>query len=227
MNIQDTIKEIHRLRFGEGMKLDDIAKIYGKSIYWVNSRLNKKYEPKKVRNTANDISKFVEEDIPDKNLSDEVSKIKSLRREGLSYEEIASQLNRSIYWVHSRLQQKYLPKGSRSEKIFQEERVIPYLVELGYTGILQYVRSSKSGINQEADIVATYQNNQHIIEVKVQLSHHQLQTAIGQLIIHKFTYGNHANLQIALPEEVPMDKLTNDLKDHLAETAGIYFLIIP
>lgn len=227
MNIQDTIKDIHRLRFKEGMKLEDIARIYDKSIYWVNSRLNKKYEPKKVRNTAKDVSSFVDEDIDDKNLSEEVSKIKSLRREGLSYEEIASQLNRSIYWVHSRLQQKYLPKGSRSEKIFQEERVVPHLFELGYTGILQYVRSSKSGINQEADIVATYQNNQHIIEVKVQLSHHQLQTAIGQLIIHKFTYGNHAKLQIALPEEVATDKLTNDLKEHLEKSVGINFLIIP
>jgi DNA invertase Pin-like site-specific DNA recombinase len=137
MNIQNIKAEIHRLRFEEGMTLQEIAKKYGKSIYWVNARLNKNYEPKRLRQTSDDIGEFEDINVSDKVLSDEVSQIRELRGQGLIYEEIASNLNRSVYWVHTRLQGKYMPKGARAEKQFQEERVVPYMSQLGFTGIRQ------------------------------------------------------------------------------------------
>jgi transcriptional regulator with XRE-family HTH domain len=227
MSIQDIKAEIHRLRFEEGMTLQAIANKFGKSIYWVNARLNKNYEPKRIRQTIDDIGTFKDEDIEDKALSGEVAQVKKFRKQGLSYEEIASRLNRSVYWVHTRLQGKYRPKGHRAEKQFQEERVVPYMIRIGYTGILQYVRTSKAGVTQEADIIATLNDKQYITEVKVHITHHQLQTAIGQLIVHRFTYNENAELQIALPKETDMKKLPVDLVKHLKAKENLHFLFVP
>ncbi len=227
MTLDDIKKEIHRLRYEQGMTLQEIANKYGKSIYWVNARLNKNYEPKRLRYTADDIGKLNELDVVDKSLSEEITQIQNLRAEGLTYEQIASKLNRSVYWVHSRLQGKYTPRGARSEKQFQEERVVPYMIELGFSGILQYVRTSKEGIVQEADIISTLNGKQYITEVKVHITHHQLQTAIGQLLIHRFTYNKDAELQIALPKEADLSKLPTGLINHLEATERIHFLFVP
>lgn len=226
MTLDEVKKEIQGLR-EQGMTLQEIAKKYGKSIYWVYSRLNKNYEPKRLRHTADNIGKLNDLDVSDKILSEEIDQIKKLRNEGLTYEQIASKLNRSVYWVHSRLQKEYTPKGARAEKKFQEERVIPYMIKLGFSGILQYVRTSKAGIVQEADIIATLDGKQYITEVKVHITHHQLQTAIGQLLIHRFTYNKDAELQIALPREANLSKLPNALIRHLESFERIHFLFVP
>ncbi len=227
MNLADIKKEIHRLRHEQGMTLQEIANKFGKSIYWVNARLNKSYEPKRLRHTADDIGELNELNVDDTSLSKEIIQIQTLRAEGLTYEQIASKLNRSVYWVHSRLQGKYTPRGARSEKQFQEERVVPYMVEIGFSGILQYVRTSKDGVVQEADIVSSLNGKQYITEVKVHITHHQLQTAIGQLLIHRFTYNNEAELQIALPKEADLSKLPNGLISHLENAERIHCLFVP
>jgi transcriptional regulator with XRE-family HTH domain len=227
MSIQNIKSEIHRLRFEERLSLQEIAKKYGKSIYWVNARLNKNYEPKRLRQTADDIGDFEDLNLKDEELSNEVTKTRELREKGLTYEEIASQLNRSVYWVHTRLQCKYMPKGARAEKLFQEERVVPYMCKLGYTGIVQYVRTSKDNITQEADIVATFKNKQYITEVKYHITQHQLQTAIGQLILHRYTYDEGVELQIALPTETDISKLPEGLILHLENKEKIHLLFVP
>jgi transcriptional regulator with XRE-family HTH domain len=227
MTIEDIKQEIHKLRYEQGMTLQEIARKFGKSIYWVNSRLNKSYEPQKIRQTATDIGNLEDLKIDDKALAAEVAQIKSLRSKGLTYEQIASKMNRSIYWVHTRLQGKYSPKGARAEKHFQEERVVPYMLQIGFTGILQYVRTSKDVITQEADIISTFEGKQYITEVKVHITHHQLQTAIGQLILHRYTYDETAELQIALPEEADFSKLSEGLMEHLTNKEKIHFLIVP
>jgi len=227
MNIIDQKAEIHRLRFEEGMTLQEIANKFGKSIYWVNSRLNKDYEPKRIRQTSDDIGSFGDVKIGNDVLSDEVSQVIKLRKQGLTYEQIASKLNRSVYWVHTRLQGKYAPKGPRAENQFQEERVVPYMSKLGFEGILQYVRTSNGGITQEADVIATLNGKQYITEVKIQITHHQLQTAIGQLILYRYTYNENAELQIALPKEANMSKLSNDLVLHLETKENFHFLFVP
>ncbi len=227
MTLSDIKEEIHRLRHEQGMTLQEIANKYGKSIYWVNARLNKSYEPKRLRHTADDIGELNELDVDDETLSKEIKQIQTLRAEGLTYEQIASKLNRSVYWVHTRLQGKYTPRGARSEKQFQEERVVPYMIEIGFSGILQYVRTSKEGIVQEADIIATLNGKQYITEVKVHITHHQLQTAIGQLLIHRFTYNKEVELQIALPKEADLLKLPGALIRHLEDTERIHLLFVP
>ena len=118
-------------------------------------------------------------------------------------------------------------EGARSEKQFQEERVVPYMIKHGFSGILQYVRTSKEGIVQEADIIATLNGKQYITEVKVHITHHQLQTAIGQLFIHRFTYNKEAELQIALPKEADLSKLPSALIKHLESSERIHFLFVP
>ena len=225
MSIIDEKEEIHRLRFEEDMTLQEIANKFGKSIYWVNSRLNKNYEPKRIRQTSDDIGSIEDVNIGNEVLSDEVSQVKKLRKQGLTYEQ--SNLNRGVYWVHTRLQGKYTPKGPRAENQFQEERVVPYMSKLGFEGILQYVRTSNGGITQEADVIATLNGKQYITEVKVQITHHQLQTAIGQLILFRYTYNENAELQIALPKEANMSKLSNDLVLHLENKENFHFLFVP
>jgi transcriptional regulator with XRE-family HTH domain len=227
MDLTDIKKEIHKLRYEQKMTLQEIANKYDKSIYWVNARLNKNYEPKRLRHTADDIGMLNELDINDETLSGEILQIKVLRTEGLTYEQIASRMNRSIYWVHSRLKGKYTPRGARSEKNFQEERVVPYMIELGFSGILQYVRTSNEGVNQEADIISTLNGKQYITEVKVHITHHQLQTAIGQLLIHRFTYNRETELQIALPKEADLSKLPDMLINHLKDKERIHCLFVP
>jgi transcriptional regulator with XRE-family HTH domain len=227
MTLSDTKKEIHRLRYEEGMTLQEIVNKYGKSIYWVNARLNKSYEPKRLRYTADDIGNLNEIDVDNKSLYDEIRQVKILRSDGLTYEQIASKLNRSIYWVHTRLQKKYIPTGARAEKLFQEEKVVPYMMNVGFYGILQYVRTEKEGVVQEADIISTFGGNQYITEVKVKLNHNQPQTAIGQLLLHRFTYNKEAILQIALPKESDLSKLPEGFIKHLEDTERIYFLFVP
>lgn len=219
--------EIYRQRHVEKKTLQEIANFYGKSIYWVNSRLNKEYEPTKTRQTIADLENIAEIDLNDINLSEEVKAVYKLRKEGLKYEEIASKLNRSIYWVHSRLEGKYAPKGRRAEKNFQEERVVPFLIHAGHTGIMQYVRTSKYGITQEADIVSTFDKLQVITEVKISIDHHQIQTAIGQLAIHRFTYDENALLQIAIPKEAAVGKLPIELIEFFEKKKYCKLLLIP
>ncbi|NWH06261.1 hypothetical protein [Desulfobacter latus] len=98
------------------------------------------------------------------------------------------------------------------------------MFEIGYSGILQYVRTSKEGVNQEADIISTLNGKQYITEVKVHITHHQLQTAIGQLLIHRFTYNQEAELQIALPKEANLSKLPPGLIKHLEDIERIHCL---
>lgn len=95
-SIEHEKTEVARLR-GEGLTLQAIANRLGKSIYWVNSRLDEKYEPKRTRRVAGDDQEVQESPRPDnENLADEVVEIKRLRASGLTYEQIANRLNRSV-----------------------------------------------------------------------------------------------------------------------------------
>ena len=55
----------------------------------------------------------------------------------LKYSEIAKRLNRSLYWVHCRLSDKYRPAGSRVEKKFQNWRYFS-------SGFLSYLKEEFS-----------------------------------------------------------------------------------
>jgi orotate phosphoribosyltransferase-like protein len=106
----------------QGMTLQEIANKLSKSIYWVNSRLDDKYKPKRVRQTAsyrdNSSNHIHIEMVDNPKLSEEIDRVKKMRESGMTYEQIAEKLNRSIYWVHTRLSKKYTPRVTMNEKIF-------------------------------------------------------------------------------------------------------------
>lgn len=211
-----------------GFTLQEIAQKLNKSIFWVKSRLDKKYEPQKERKTAKEDIDPKPHEIIDPKLSAEVDQVKKMRESGLTYEQIATQLNRSIYWVHTRLRLKYTPRVSLNEKKFQESRVILWLKEQGHKIVGQYVRSGTGLFTQEADIVSFFNGFMVITEVKVSITHHQLQTAIGQLLIHKYSYEDDSKikLQIALPIEVFDKEIHNDLFGFLENRIGIKICLI-
>jgi len=209
----------------QGMTLQEIANKLTKSIDWVNSRLDDKYEPKRVRETSLDENNSPNrlEMVTNPKLSGEIDSVKKMRESGMTYEQIAAEFNRSIYWVHTILNKKYTPRVTLNEKNFQESRVIPWLKDAKHNIIGQYVRSGSGLFLQEADVISFCEGLLYITEVKVSITHHQLQTAIGQLLIHKFGYEDHSKLQlqIALPEEVRSFNLSDDFLSFLDHEIGI------
>ena len=222
--------EVARLR-KEGLTLQQIAERLGRSIYWVNSRLDAKYEPKRIRRVAGDDMGAPHGQPPDnRNLANEITEVQRLRAMGLTYEQIATKLNRSVYWVHTRLREVYRPQATRAEKLFQETRVVPFLQQAGHTHIRQYVRVEGAGYSQEADVVSIHEGAVNVTEAKLQLTHHQLQTAIGQLILHGLALANGqqtVRLQIALPEEAARRKIPSGLLEALAKKENINVVFVP
>jgi transcriptional regulator with XRE-family HTH domain len=230
MALENEKEEIARLRYKDGLTLQQIANKFGKSIYWVNSRLDTKYLPKSIRRIATDDTETpITDGVDDPLLASEIEQISLLRNHGLTYEQIANQLNRSVYWVHTRLRQKYRPKGARAEKEFQEKRVVPFLVRLGHTDIRQYIRVSGNGISQEADIISRMDGHLVITEVKIHLTHHQLQTAIGQLLLHRVALSEDdiPQIQIALPFEADRKKVSNVFLASLEKLENIRIVFVP
>jgi hypothetical protein len=220
--------EVARMRHEEGLTLQEIAIRLGKSIYWVNSRLNPNYEPKRKRRIAQDDDDSEGMPVPDnQELAAEVDRVSELRRSDLTYEQIANRLNRSVYWVHSRLRRAYQPRKTRDEKLFQESRVVPFLETLGHLKLQQYQRIEGPGFSQEADIVSTLDGKVYVTEVKLHLTHHQLQTAIGQLVLHRLLTVTPVLLQIALPNEVGRNKLAVALVSSLKAREGINIIFVP
>lgn len=230
MSFQSDKRLVEELRHKKGLTLQAIANQLGRSVYWVNARLNKKYEPKRQRKVASDdqLLDGQADQIDNEALSGEVRKVRELRSEGLTYEQIATSLNRSVYWVHTRLRKQYRPKGARAEKEFQELRVIPFLQSQGHSDLRQYTRIEGNGIRQEADIVSTYLGRVCITEVKMHITHHQLQTAIGQLLLHRTCFKKSENplLQIALPLEVERKKIPDMLLRELSSREDIQVVFV-
>ena len=122
--------------------------------------------------------------------SEQFNKEKELVRklrygEKLKYKEIAEKLNRSLYWVHCRLSDKYSPATSRVEKYFQKE-VISFLEKQGHKIIKKNTRTKCKEFTQEVDIFSVKEGIVYITEVKNVVNHHQIQTGIGQIILHKY-----------------------------------------
>lgn len=227
MSIENERTIVKKLK-ADGLTLSEIAKKVDKSISWVNSRLKDEYLPKRRRTTTLERDDYSDKVITDPKLSSEIDLVKELRSQGLTYEKIANKLNRSIYWVHTRLKKKYSPRVTRNEKYFQEQKVVPFLIENGHSIVSQYVRIESGSIVQEADILSLHNNSICITEVKAAIEHHQLQTAIGQLIIHSFSYQNEKlRLQIALPFECQKSNFTDDLLKYFSVEFGINIIFIP
>lgn len=229
MSIDDEKVQVRLLR-ESGLTLTEIAKRLGRSIYWVNARLNQKYEPQRERRVAaHETTRLDPETVPNEMLSGEIELIKSLRASGATYQTIADQLGRSVYWVHSRLDQNYRPRKGNSEKVFQEERVVPWLIAKGHTNVSQYPRVGGKFYRQEADIISRLDDRLFITEVKVRCDHHELQTALGQLNLHRLAYseGEAPGLQIVFPAETRTSRITDDVlaQIQMKEGISIHFIV--
>ena len=112
--------------------------------------------------------------------------VEKLRSEGFKLKDIAERMSRSIYWVHSRLNGKYEPNRTRIEKHFQDSIVIERLKEGGHNILFGNTRTRCREFNQEVDVMSVKDGKIYITEVKNLVNHHQLQTAIGQIVLHQF-----------------------------------------
>ena len=114
MSIESEKAVVQKLRYEENLSLKEIADKLGKSIYWVNARLDPKYQPKRPRKIAtDDIDLKIPRGLEKHKLLNEFKEIIDLRKQGLSYEQIAAKFGKSIYWVHSRLRDNYRPESKR------------------------------------------------------------------------------------------------------------------
>ncbi len=189
----------------QGLTLASIAETFGKSIGWVRARLNGTL---KGNITKNDVERVY---------ANPQSELETLRQSGLTYQEIAAIHGKSINWVQTRLRR--IEVRPSKELAFQKEAVIPYLRTLGHRNILEQFKID----HQRADIVSTAPDGVICItEVKVTIVGHSMQTAIGQLLLHKRQYPD-AITQIAIPDIITVHNL---ITQHL-ETYRIYILPVP
>ena len=218
-----------RLLRESGLTLTEIAQRLGRSIYWVNARLDPNYEPQRERRVAaHEATRLDPETVQNAMLSGEIELIKRLRGAGATYQTIADQLGRSVYWVHSRLEPSYRPRKGNSEKVFQEKRVIPWLISKGHIDVTQYSRVGNKLYRQEADIISRLNGRLYITEVKIRCDHHELQTALGQLNLHRLAYpeGEAPGLQVVFPAESRTSRITDEVlaQIQMKERVAIYFI---
>lgn len=165
-------------------------------------------------------------------LEEERGIVRKLRyEEKLKYKEIAEKLNRSLYWVHCRLSDKYKPAGSRVEKRFQDQDVISCLEKEGHKVIKNNTRTKCKEFSQEVDILSVKDGLTYITEVKNIVKHHQIQTGIGQMMLHKYCYREkeQSNIiyQLAFPEKFSQYRyFSSEFVDYLDKSLGIKIIFI-
>lgn len=228
MPIDDEKLTVRALHAG-GMTIHQIAAHVGKSAGWVYSRLRDKYAPKRTRDTSDVAPEPIKEGLIGESLRNELEEVRRLRSFGMTYEEIAQQLGRSIYWVHSRLKGHYQPGGVQTERLFQEQAVIPYLRDTGHLIAAECQRSTYGQFVLEADVISRYCDQTWITEVKVGAKGHEIHTAIGQLVLHRALRpdGLNVRLQIALPASARPNRLGDPILAALREAVGIQVAFVP
>jgi len=165
-------------------------------------------------------------------LEEERELIRKLRYEDkLKYKEIAKKLNRSLYWVHCRLSEKYEPAASRVEKRFQDQEVVSFLEKEGHRIITDGTRTTCDEFSQEVDILSVKDDTIFITEVKNVVNHHQLQTGIGQMMLHKFAYRNidkHKIIyQIVFPKTFAEYRyFSSDFMEYLHKELGVRIIFV-
>ena len=227
MSIDDD-KTLVRSLYQTGLTIHEIAKQVKKSSGWVYSRLNEKYAPNRQRDTA-DVQPEPADMPDDPVLAQELKAVRDLRASGMTYDKIAAHLGRSIYWVHSRLKAKYQPRDTRTERLFQEQAVVPYLIAAGHTILKQCERATYGRFILEADVLSEFRGWTWITEAKVSANGHELHTAIGQLVLHRCLRpdGSKLRLQVVVPLAARASRFDDDLFAQLEDKAGIAVVFIP
>jgi transposase len=228
MSIEEEQALVRSLHLG-GLTIHEIALKVGKSASWVYTRLRDEYQPKRKRDTAEVAPEFVGVAPADSVLAQELEAVSAMRVSGMTYEEIAERLHRSIYWVHSRLRGRYRPRSTRTEMLFQEQAVVPWLCSHGHTIVTQCERLSYGPFVLEADIISTLGPERWITEVKVSANGHELHTAIGQLVLHRCLTSEGTNLrcQVALPLTARPERVSDALLGALSTRESIGVVFVP
>lgn len=170
--------------------------------------------------------------MKDLQFEEEKNLVRDLRyNKKLKYSEIAEKFNRSLYWVHCRLSDKYKPMASRIEKRFQDQDVIAYLEKEGHWIIKYNTRTKCDEFSQEVDILSTKDSITYITEVKNVVNHHQIQTGIGQIILHKYGHKGEdkGNIvyQIVFPKEFSKYRYFSSIfLDYLDKKLGIKIIFV-
>lgn len=102
--------------------------------------------------------------------------IKLLRNQGKSLAEISKITGKSIYYIYSRLNNRY--RLGRLESKYISDKVVPYLNKKGYKEI-------KILSALEGDIIAKKDGITHIFEVKKDAQRSLLCFAIGEIILNR------------------------------------------
>jgi hypothetical protein len=228
MSIEDEKATVRALHAG-GMTIHEISAHVGRSASCVYTRLRDDHAPKRTRDTADVAPEPIEDISTNAVLRAELEEVRRLRKSGLTYEQIAEALGRSIYWVHSRLKGGYQPAGSRTERRFQEQAVVPYLLDAGHMIVAQCERPVYGRLVLEADIVSRFNNETWITEVKVGADGHEIHTAIGQLVLHSALRqdGKDLRLQIAVPAGARPPRFDDAVLAAVRLSVRIEFAFIP
>ncbi len=105
--------------------------------------------------------------------------IKELKEQGNTLAQISKIVGKSIYFVYSRLNDKYKP--GRLEDKYIEKHIIPYLTKEGFTDI----ELGKSREDFRGDIIAKKEGFIHIFEVKKDSQRSLLCFAVGEIILSR------------------------------------------
>jgi hypothetical protein len=115
-------------------------------------------------------------------------------------------LGKGDNWIYARINDKYSPRGARTEAVFQKD------VEVNLITQHHTIISRNLIVNGlESDIRSEKDNILYITEVKVSLENQQLFTGLGQLLAHqsveRYEKGNHnkAIYQLGIPIEYRND----------------------
>ena len=133
--------------------------------------------------------------------------------------------------MHCRLSDKYAPATTRVEKRFQDDEVTAYFESQGHEIVRINTRTKCDEFSQEVDILSKKDGVLFVTEVKNIVNHHQIQTAIGQLILHKFGYKkiNSGKIvyQIVFPKRYQIYRyFSKDFLNYLDEGFGIKVVFV-
>lgn len=124
----------------KGYTLQQIADLIGRSPTYIYARINKKYAPSYL---AEKTPKEVCAKPPkSKNVGDELL-IKELRKRNYKLNEIAKMLNKSVYYINSRLNEKYEPSYLKEKEPKRLPIGISWLNSMGFCEQWVFLRHHK------------------------------------------------------------------------------------
>jgi orotate phosphoribosyltransferase-like protein len=142
-----------------------------------------------------------------KDMIQDVKKIKVMRRDGYTWENIGDKLGVSPSTAWRWYDEFSVMEEGEVVKKFVE----PYLKDKGHSIVTRQDMKELpcEEFNMQIDLISQMNNVYYYSEVKINTENHRLQTAIGQLFSHKFCNKSNPHIikyQIIFPEDCKSDK---------------------